>query len=225
MSTSSESVTDEDYSDSGNSEVQWGWSGDSLRTGEVIIGPGGERVPVSLGNSSLSDTSEEIRRIRDQMGEIDESSDEFPDISWNSASQDGTDDGVQVSSITSSGTSEHSPLHDIMNEVYLDDVIGILPNEQRMPEYLREDYGLPQRCMGGVSGGQVTGTATSPLELIDTTSDPVSVNENEVNVATVGRQSEDGVVPNDDNIDDIWDGIFDRIDVGGGNSSIVKPSP
>ena len=29
-------------------------------------------MPVSLGNSSLSDSSEEIRRIRDQMGEIDE---------------------------------------------------------------------------------------------------------------------------------------------------------
>ena len=33
------------------------------------------------------------------------------------------------------------------------------------------------------------------------------------------------MVPNDDNIDDIWDGIFDMIDVGDGNSSIVKPSP
>ena len=39
----------------------------------------------------------------------------------------------------------------------------------------------------------------------------------------VDRQSgEDYMIPNDDNIDDIWDGISDRIDVGGGNSSIVN---
>ena len=36
-------------------------------TGDLVVGAGGEEVPASLGNSRLSDTSEEIRRIGDQM--------------------------------------------------------------------------------------------------------------------------------------------------------------
>ena len=41
--------------DSGNSESQWGWDGEGLTTGDIVVDAGGNEVPVSLGNDGDSD--------------------------------------------------------------------------------------------------------------------------------------------------------------------------
>ena len=178
------------------------------------------------------------------MDEFNESSDDLHEVYWNSVSTSGTDDGIQVSgSTTSGGTNDYSPRHEVINEMYLDDAVGVLQCEGRMPMCLRDGYdalnGLPDerrmpeclhdvhenfhRCLGGVSGGQVTGTSTSPLEVEGTIPDTSSGSEDEVEVAIFDKKGgEEYLATNDDDIEDIWDGISDRIDVGGGNSSIVN---
>ena len=60
----------EEFSDSGNSEVEWGWSGRDLVTGDLVAGAGGDEAPVTVGNSSLSDSEEEVLRIRRLMREL-----------------------------------------------------------------------------------------------------------------------------------------------------------
>ena len=71
-STSSESY----YSDSGNSEVMWGGfsRGRGGREG-IMVSADGEIVPVSIGNSSLSDSDMEVQRLLNLMrrAELNES--------------------------------------------------------------------------------------------------------------------------------------------------------
>ena len=82
---STESSAVEDYSDSGNSECQWGGNGLSQVRGSYAMGPSGEVVPVVVGNDSLSDSSAEVRRVVSQMRLLTESSDSFESDGYGSS--------------------------------------------------------------------------------------------------------------------------------------------
>ena len=61
------SSEDDTHSDSGNSETHWGWNEHNIEVGEMARGPRGKLVPVTHGNSSVSDTSEECNSVLAQL--------------------------------------------------------------------------------------------------------------------------------------------------------------
>ena len=65
-------------SDSGNSEISWGgWTRDGMGRDGLMLMDNGEFVPVTIGNSSLSDSEEEVLRVRRLLNLISMSEDEL----------------------------------------------------------------------------------------------------------------------------------------------------
>ena len=167
LTSSSESV-DNTHTDSGNSETHWGWNEFGIEEGEMARGPRGELVPVTHGNSSVSDTSEECHRVLSQMNSMPDSNDELTEEEFNCSDRfyltesTSSEDEVWVLDEFLAQNMLNINVRDEAELImYRDDGV-IMPSNDVDYDVANRENDDTESESGGVASGKVTRTSPSP---------------------------------------------------------------